>query len=395
MRILALENELTSMRGGQEISLLDVCRGLAEKGHQVTLAYITPGDLEDEYRRICHRIVQVRTYSIDRSRTVVSLRDFLASLWAVRDERPDVVYANQYQDSLFAGIAGRIFRTPLVCHLRLPPPDVMCTQFRLGMSQTTRHIAISEQTKRDWVAFGYLSDAIDVVYNGIDLRRYIRAAGRPERRRTLGVPADDLLVTYAGRLHPAKGVETLLEGFSLIAHNRPSHLVVAGRAAVMPGSGGGVRDYLGELRALAERLGIARAITWIDHHSDVAGLFSASDVTVLPSLWSEPFGRVVIESMACETPVVASRVGGVTEILTGEFAEWLVTAGQPGELASRVLGVADLSMADPRIGRRARGHVASRFSVDRMIDGVEHVLLDSVERFRVPSPTAAVASRPH
>jgi glycosyltransferase involved in cell wall biosynthesis len=395
MRILALENELTSMRGGQEISLLDVCRGLAGKGHQVTLAYITPGDLEDEYRRICHRIVRVHTYSIDRSRTVVSLRDFLASLWAIRAERPDVVYANQYQDSLFAGIAGRLRRTPRVCHLRLPPPDVMCTQFRLGMSQTTRLVAISEQTKRDWVACGYRSDAIDVVYNGIDLNRYIRGAGRSERRRALGVPAEDLLVTYAGRLHPAKGVETLLEGFSLIAHKRPSHLVVAGGAAVMPGSGGGVRDYFGELRALAERLGIAAAVTWIDHQRDIAGLFSASDVTVLPSLWSEPFGRVVIESMACETPVVASRVGGIAEILTGEFAEWMVTAGQPGELASRVLGVADLSMADPRIGQRARAHVASRFSVDRMIDGVEHVLLDTVERFRLPSPTAAVASRLH
>lgn len=395
MRVLALENELTSTRGGQEISLLDVCRGLAGKGHGITLAYVTPGDLEDEYRRICHRMVRVRTYSIDRSRTVASLRDFLDSLWAVRGERPDVVYANQYQDSLFGGIARRLHRTPFVCHLRLPPPDLMCTQFRLGMRQTTRLVAISEQTKRDWVAFGYRSAAIDVVHNGIDLGRYVRQAGRPELRRALGVIADDLLVTYAGRLHPAKGIETLLESFRLIAHKRPSHLVLSGRAAVMPGSGGGVRDYLGELRVLAERLGITRAITWIEHQGDMAGLFSASDVTVLPSLWSEPFGRVVIESMACETPVVASRVGGISEILTGEFAAWMATAGQPQELASRVLEVADLSAADPRIGQRARAHVASRFSLDRMVEGVERVLLGAVDRFRMPSPAAAVASRLH
>jgi glycosyltransferase involved in cell wall biosynthesis len=326
---------------------------------------------------------------------VASLRDFLDSLWAVRGERPDVVYANQYQDSLFAGIARRFHRTPLVCHLRLPPPDVMCTQFRLGMSQTTRLVANSQQTKRDWVASGYRSEAIDVVHNGIDLGRYVPRAGRSEFRRALGVSALDLLVTYAGRLHPAKGVETLLEGFSLIADKRASHLVLAGPAAVMPGFGGGVRDYRGELRDLAERLGIARAITWIEHQRDMTGLFCASDVTVLPSVWSEPFGRVVIESMACETPVVASRVGGISEILTGEFAAWMVTAGQPDELARRVLEVADLSAADPRIGQRARAHVASRFSVDRMIDGVEHVLLDTVERFRMPSPTAAVAPKLH
>jgi glycosyltransferase involved in cell wall biosynthesis len=209
------------------------------------------------------------------------------------------------------------------------------------------------------------------------------------------VPADDLLVTYAGRLHPAKGVETLLEAFSLITHKRPSHLVLAGRAAVMPGPGGGVRDYLGELRDLAGRLGIDRAITWIEFQRDMADLFSASDVTIVPSLWSEPFGRVIIESMACETPVVASRVGGISEILTGEFAEWMVTAGQPGELASRALAIAERSATDPGIGSRARAHVASRFSVDRMIDGVELVLLGAVNRFRMPSPMAAVASRPH
>jgi glycosyltransferase involved in cell wall biosynthesis len=395
MRILALENELTSMRGGQEISLLDVCRGLAGKGHQVALAYVTGGDLEEEYRRICQRMVRVRNYSVDRSRTLISLYDFLGSLWAIRSERPDVVYANQYQDSLLAGIARRLHRTPFVCHLRLPPPDRMCTQFRLGMSQATRLIAISEQTKRDWVACGYPSQGIDVVHNGIDPGRYVRQAGRSELRRALGVPIEGLLVTYAGRLHPAKGVETLLEGFSLIAQRRPSHLVLAGRAAMMPGVGGGVRDYLGELRELAARLGIARAITWIDHQRDIAGLFSASDVTIVPSLWSEPFGRVVIESMACETPVVASRVGGITEILTGEFAEWTVKPGQPEELASRALAVADRSGADSGIGQRARAHVTRFFSVDRMIDGVEQVLLGTVERFGMSSPLAAVASRPH
>jgi len=154
-------------------------------------------------------------------------------------------------------------------------------------------------------------------------------------------------------------------------------------------------DIDGELRGLAGRLGIDRAITWIEHQRDIAGLFSASDVTIVPSLWSEPFGRVVIESMACETPVVASRVGGISEILTGEFAEWTVKPGQPEELASRALAIAERSQADPRIGQRARAHVASFFSLDRTIDGVEHVLLGAVERFGLPSSLAAVPSRPH
>lgn len=394
MRILVLENELTSTRGGQELSLLDVCRGLAAHGHRITLAYITTGDLEPAYRRICERMVTVGTYSIDRARGLRSLRDFAASLAAVRSANPDVIYANQYLDSLLAGCARRVYRAPFVCHLRLPPPDVMCRQFRIGMSQATRLIAISEQTKRDWVASGYREEAIDVVYNGIDPDQYTRRGDRAALRSALGLPADALVVAYAGRLHPVKGVETLLEGFSLIARERRSHLVLAGRPAVMPGRDGAPRDYLGELRGLAERLGIAPAVTWIEHQRDMPALITASDIVVLPSLWSEPFGRIVIESMACETPVIASRVGGIGEILTGEFAGWMFEAGQPDELAARLLETVDRVAADPSLGRRARAHVAGRFSVGRMVEGVERVLVSAIGRPSARLPARAVMSRP-
>src|SRR5262249_7824625 len=96
VNILVLENDLPSTRGGQELSLLDVCRGLAARGHRITLAYVTGGDLLAEYERICEQMVRVSTYSIDRSRTVSSMLDLLESLWAVRSAAPSVVYANQY-----------------------------------------------------------------------------------------------------------------------------------------------------------------------------------------------------------------------------------------------------------------------------------------------------------
>jgi glycosyltransferase involved in cell wall biosynthesis len=362
------------MRGGQELSLLDVCKGLSAKGHALTLAFVTPGDLEPEYRRICERMVRVRTYAVDRSRTAASLAEFVGSLLSVRGVRPDIVYANQYLDSLFAGAARRLFGAPFVCHLRLPPPDVMCAQFRVGMSQASHLIAISEQTRRDWIATGYPADRIAVVHNGIDTARYSRRGHTGAIRDSLGVPRDGLLVTYAGRLHPAKGVETLIEAVGLLPRERRAHLVLAGRPAVMPGANGHPRDYRAELKGVASARGVSAAITWIDHHADIPGLFSASDVVALPSIWSEPFGRVIIEAMACETPVVASRVGGIQEILTGEFAAWMFQAGSAADLAERLVTTVDQRAADPLVGSRARAHVVNAFSVDRMVDGVERAL---------------------
>lgn len=381
MRILVLENELTSTRGGQELSLVDVCEGLAARGHAIVLAYVTPGDLEPRYRRFCERMVRVRTYAVDRRRTLRSLRDLAWSLWAVRGAAPDLVYANQYLDSLFAGIVRRLRRVPFVCHLRLPPPDRVCGQFRIGMEQASHLIATSERTRQDWIARGCLPEAIDVVHNGIDLGRFDRRADPAVARAALGLPAASLVLTYAGRLHPAKGVETLIAAFSLVARQRASHLVLAGRPAVMNDEHGRPRDYLAELRRIADDLGIASSITWIAHQQDMPALFRASDLTVLPSLWSEPFGRTVIESMACETPVVASRVGGIPEILTGEFARWLVEPGDAESLAARIEHLAGWRASDPDLGRRAREHVASQFSLARTLDGVERALVSTLDRF--------------
>ena len=395
MRILVLENEMTSERGGQELSLLDVCEGLAARGHSIVLAYVTGGDLEPRYRRICERMIRVRTYMIDRSRTLSSLADFAMSLWAVAGSAPDIVYANQYFDSMFAATVRRLYRVPFVCHLRLPPPEAICGQFRIGMEQASHLIAISEQTRREWIDRGFRADAIDLVYNGIDLRRFDRHDEPAAARAALGLPTGSLLLTYAGRLHPAKGVETLLDAFSLVARDRECHLVLAGRPAVMNDENGRPRDYLAELHAIAERLGVASATTWIAHQAEMPALLRASDVTVLPSRWSEPFGRIVIESMACETPVVASRVGGIPEILTGEFAEWLFEPGQAADLAARITGLAGWRASDPGLGRRARAHVAASFPLDRTVDGVERALAGTIDRFNLSAPLGVVASRIH
>jgi glycosyltransferase involved in cell wall biosynthesis len=375
VNILVLENELTSTRGGQELSLLDVCRGLAARGHRITLAYVTGGDLQKAYRPICQEMVRVSTYSIDRSRMWSSTLALLDSLWAVRSSAPSVVYANQYLDSLFAAMTRRLHRAAFVCHLRLPPPDVLCTQFQLGMSQATRLIATSHHTRQDWVARGYDPALITVVHNGIDLGRF-RRRDRERTRAALGVPAGTMLVVYAGRLHPAKGVETLLDGFARVAAGRTAHLLIAGQAAVLHDDAGASRDYQRELRERADQLGIGGAMTWIPHWPDMPALFSAADVSVLPSVWSEPFGRVVIEAMACETPAIASRTGGIREILTGEFAPWLFEPGNAASLAAALSAAVDQRRADAEIGARARAHVRAQFSVDRMVTGVEQVLTD-------------------
>ena len=95
MRILVLENEPSSTRGGQELSLFEACRGLAARGHEIDLLYTQPGDLLAEYERFCSRIDRVRAYNVDRSRTGQALIELAADLVQRGRPAPDVIYANQ------------------------------------------------------------------------------------------------------------------------------------------------------------------------------------------------------------------------------------------------------------------------------------------------------------
>ena len=388
MKILAFENEMSSRRGGQERSLLATCEGLAARGHAITLAYVTPGDFEAPYRRCGARLVQVHGYTVDRARTARSLADFAASLWSLRAERPDLVYANQYLDSPLARCVASLRRRPFVCHLRLPPPDVFSFQYRYGMRGAVRLIANSQQTRDDYVTHGFRRDRIDVVYNGIDVTVCRPEHARDEVRARLGIAPASFLIAFAGRLHPGKGLETLVDALSRLAP--PVDLVIAGREHE-DGSG---RPREAELRQFIRRHDMESRCHLVGHIDPISDLFAASDVAVLPSVISETFGRVVIEAMACGTPVVASRIGGIPEILTGEFDRHLVPPGDAGALAARLELFRGWRARDPSLGRRCREHVERHFDLAQSVNGVDAVFRNVVDEWgagrAAPAATAAV-----
>jgi glycosyltransferase involved in cell wall biosynthesis len=382
MRILVLENEPSSRRGGQELSLLDVCRGLAGRGHAIDLLYTVEGDLLAEYRQFCSRIDRVTAYAVDRSQTLSSAVRLALDLLRPGVPWPDVVYANQYLDSLFGRLLAWRFRRPFVCHLRLPPPDLFCGQYRWGMAGAARLIAISNRTREDYVARGFHRDRIDVVYNGIAPDRWQSASiGRAEARAQLGLPPDAFVVAFAGRLHPLKGIEVAVDALALLPN---AHLVVAGRE--LPDGGGG--SYRAELEQRAASRGVGARCRFTGAMREIALLFRAADATVLPSVAPEAFGRTIIESMACGTPVVASRIGGIPEVLTGEFAAHLVPPSDHRALAGRLAALAGWGARDPGLAARCQAHVARHFDIGRTIDGVEASLQRTVLEWRA-------GTRPH
>ncbi len=381
MRIVVLENRPSSYFGGQELSLVDVTQGLAEKGHEIIFLHVTDGDLLERYRKFSARVLRVGGgYSVSKTGRLRSALQFIGSVFSVPRGADTVVYANQYLDSLFAAALAAWQGCPFVCHLRLPPPDIFCGQYRLGISRANRLIAVSNKTRQDYVARGFKADAVDVVYNGIAADRFPLLKDRETARRDLGLPAGSFVVVYAGRMHPVKGVHDLIDAFAgLLRFHPDSRLVLSNQ----PGKPDEALDaYRKELEQRVVTLDLERKVHWIDHSKDVARLFGMSDAVVLPSVWSEPFGRVLIEAMACGVPALGSRVGGIPEILSESFSAFTFAPGSPDDLSRLLCSLVGWREKDASMAARCRAYVERQFPIYKTVDGVEISLSRALQDYR-------------
>lgn len=371
MRILVFENEPSSKRGGQEMSLLDVCRGLAARSHMIDLLYVKSGDLLDNYRQFCSNIIPTTSYTIDRDHTLRASAQWLLSLIERLKvaKRADVLYTNQYHDTLFAGALGTLLQKPVVCHLRLPPPDPACGQHRLGIRRVTRFISISHAARRDWIKSGFaVAPDIDVVHNGIDPERFKPTGCRISLRAQLRIPQDSFTVLFVGRFGREKGIEILLRAFDIVRRVIPeARLLMAGG----PPSAYDDKPYFDELSQVGRELGLDDSVQWLGRRSDVSALCEAADVLAMPSDWPELFGRSLVESMSCGTPAVGTAVGGIPEVLSGEFERGIVPPRNYEALAQGILDVRQWRHVDPDLPRRCREWIIENFHIDATVAGVE------------------------
>jgi glycosyltransferase involved in cell wall biosynthesis len=244
-------------------------------------------------------------------------------------------------------------------------------------SPVARVIAISEFVKRQIIAAGVPTGKIVVRYLGVDTERFVPD---PEARQQwadrFSIRSDELILSTVSYLRPFKNPQVLVEACrELRRRDVPAHLFVAGDGDMLP-----------DLKALAERLGIADRVHWLGSVADPRTLLQASDIFLLASV-GEAFGLVLAEAMACGVPVVGSRSGSLTEV---------VEDGRTGLLSTPFDAIA-FAEAIERLGRdvsrrremagRAVTRVRERFTLDitvaKTIDVYESLWNDRSSREKV------------
>lgn len=198
---------------------------------------------------------------------------------------------------------------------------------------------------------GYFTDSqAHVVYNGSPMAQVPVAPPAGERR--------PLRFGFIGALTPNKGVEWLIEQFQ--ARGDDASLLIAGR---------GDGAYVNQLKSLAD----PQRVHFVGYRK-AAEFFTEIDVAVVPSLSPESFGLVALEACAHHLPVIASRMGGLVEIVQDEINGLLCSPDQPDSLGDAIQRLACDGALRQRLAARAREVVAPMLSVERMLDEYEAIL---------------------
>ena len=205
---------------------------------------------------------------------------------------------------------------------------------------------------------------VEVVPNGADRAIFFPRAFEEARAR-LGLPQDEKIVSYVGKLVPRKGVDTLIEAMGILAErDTPAPLLVVA----------GIGELRESMEARAAELGIGARVHFLGKlpHDDVPLAIAAGNVFVLPSL-SEGLPTVVCEAMSCGRPVVATAVDGTPEIVRDGETGFLVPPKDPAALAAALARVLDDPALAARMSYRADVIAAERYTWDANARDMERI----------------------
>lgn len=284
----------------------------------------------------------------------------------LRRERVHVLHTHLFGSNTWGRLLGRLARVPVIIaheHWSSRGRNEIWMD-RLMYRLSDRILVTSEASKqivmnREHIPARYLS----VVYNGVDISKFAARDDRAAVREELGVPADAVLIGAVGRLTADKGgQDVLIRAVGEVRKTCPQvRLVMVGDGPLRPG-----------LEQLTAQLGLGETVNFAGLRSDVPRLLGALDVFVLPSE-REALPVAVLEAMAAGLPVVATRVGGLPEVVEDGETGFLVP---PGDVAA-MQAVLEKLAGDPalaaRLGASGQAHVQAHFTVQQMVHQVERL----------------------
>lgn len=270
----------------------------------------------------------------------------LARRYSVR-----VLHANSAAPMQWLLPVARTLRLPLLAHLHID--YLRRSRYALLVHQADLIVGVSRQVLDDFFQDGIPVERTQVIYNGIDFARLDKQPGT-DLRPSLGIAPGTVLIGAAGSLIRRKGHDVLIRALGQMEKGQEAHLLIA--------SGGPERDALERLTA---ELGLSARVHFLGYHDPITDLYQSCDIMALASR-ADAFGLVLAEAGYSRRPVVATRVGGIPEVIEDGATGFLVPPEDPQALAQALARLVADSGLRARLGEAGRLRAETRFSVQRM-----------------------------
>ena len=348
---------------GAEVQLATFCDIVVNKpGFELSVVLLNEGRLADTLRTtgINAMVLSESKYN--------SVQLFIRLVRYLRQYRPDIVHTHKYKDNILGSCASVIAGIPVVVRSvhGLTEPFRGREYVNMALYEIADRLVSTWKVKKiigvsenitSVLKRLYGAGKVVCIHNGIDLKKVQVKQERAKVRQCLGVGSNECVVGTVGRLTTVKGHDIMIQTARLLKNeNVDCKFLIVGDGPLML-----------KLKALAQTLGIEKEVILAGQRDDVYDLINAMDIFLLPSL-HEGIPMVLLESLALGCPVIASRVGGIPEIVSHGKEGLLVEPGRVEELKENVsLLIKDRTYAD-KLSKAGRQRVEEVFSGDLMVE---------------------------
>jgi N-acetyl-alpha-D-glucosaminyl L-malate synthase BshA len=354
--------------GGSGIVATELGMELANRGHQVHfITYANPIRLDPGIPRIRYHEVEVSTYPLfEYPPYCLALASRMAEVAESYDlDLLHVHYAIPHSISamLAKQMLAPVRRLPFITTLH--GTDITLVGMdrsyfpitRFSIEESDGVTSISDHLRQQTLDVFGVRNEVRVIHNFVNCDLYM-----PDREKTqarLYAPEGEKLLIHVSNFRPVKRVEDCVRILAEVLQRTPAHLVMVG-----DGPERGPAEYL------ARELGLERHVSFLGKQSHVERIIPLAHVLLMPSEM-ESFGLVALEAMACGVPPVATRVGGVPELITDGVDGYLEAAGDIAAQGARVVDLLTDDELHNRMSTAARHTATGRFCTDRIIPQYE------------------------
>jgi len=342
---------------GAEVQLLALMKyGVRLPGFEWTVVLFNEGKLADELRKLPISLAIIS----EKNHSPIAIAYRLARKF--RQVQPDIVHTHKYKDSIIGSLVARCLRVPYVVRVihGMPEPfqglkNLKMFGYTLADRFVTRFfidkiVAVSSDIEK-LIGEAYGADRVVCIHNGVDLEAMQVTFATAEMRKEWRFDETEVVIGTVGRLVPVKGHIILLEALRILHDSHQNvRLLVIGE--------GPLRSHL---EAEVKRLGLKQVVTFAGHKEQAYDFINMMDIFALPSL-HEGIPMVLLEALALKRPVIASRVGGIPEVVLHGHTGLLIDHSNPAELAAGLkIMLQDRSRA-AALGMAGRIKVAHEFN---------------------------------